>query len=254
MALVRVTQMIATFSALSVLTACSGGGFQSLSSVADNSSQSTGGGSNNGQSNPTTPTTPSAYDKLDMEGYVSGGSYDNNFAVKLDNANNALIVNLPIPAGPFSNLYVDVPDLKGVKIKTYYDSSNRPQVALSVPLKYVLRGVTTLPASKLPNGNALPAMPSGEAPSLAFSLNANSENKVYLYIGVNAVGLYIENSYIPQYIGITMPIKNKAQTKILGYFTIVPKSGNFNGGLFTSFPIPNDIAKIIDDHLSGIIH
>ncbi|MDG0815679.1 hypothetical protein [Bdellovibrio svalbardensis] len=249
----RAAQMIATLGALSLLAACSGGGFQSLSSVADNSGQSTGG-TNDGQSTPTPAPTPSAYDKLDMEGYVSGGAYDSNFAVKLDKENDALIVNLPIPAGPFSNIYVDVPNLKGAKIKTYYDANNKPQVAISVPLKHVLRGVSTLPSSKLPNGNALPAMPSGEAPSLAFGLNANSENKVYLYIGVNAVGLYIENSYIPQYIGITLPIKNKAQTKILGYFTIVPKSGNFSGGLFTSFPLPNDIAKIIDDHLSGIIH
>lgn len=248
MTVTRAFQMIATLSTISLLTACTGGGFQSLSSIADNSSQSTGGGT------APTPTTPSAYDKLDMEGYVSGGSYDNNFAIKLDKENDALIVNLPIPSGPFSNLYIDVPELKGAKIKTYYDANNRPQVALSVPLKYVLRGVSTLPSSKLPNGNALPAMPSGEAPSLAFSLNANSENKVYLYIGVNAVGLYIENSYIPEYIGITLPIKNKAQTKILGYFTIVPKSGNFKGGLFTSFPLPNEIAKIIDDHLSGLIH
>lgn len=245
-------KVIAALSTLSLLAACTNGGFQSLSTTAggSNSGQSTDSGS----TTPTTPAQPSAYDKLDMDGYVAGGSYDSNFAVSIDKPNNALIVNLPIPAGPFSNLYVDIPNLKGAKIKTYYDSSNRAQVAVSIPLQYVLHGVTTLPSSKLPNGNPLPAMPSGEAPSLAFGLNQNSENKVYLYIGVNAVGLYIENSYIPQYIGMTFPIKNKAQTKILGYLTIVPKSGNFNGGLFTSFPLPNDVAKIIDDHLSGLIH
>lgn len=242
----KTTALVLTaISALAILPSCTGG-FQPSALTASNSSQNTETG--------TSPAQPSAYDQLDMEGYVSGGSYDNNFAVKLDKANNALIINLPIPAGPFSNLYVDIPDLSGAKIKSYYDSNNKPQVALSIPLKYVLRGVTTLPAAKLPNGNPLPAMPSGEAPSLAFGLNQNSENKVYLYIGVNAVGLYLENSYIPEYLGMTFPIKNKAQTQILGYFTIVPKSGNFSGGLFTSFPLPNEVAKIIDDHLSGIIH
>ncbi|HWU43728.1 MAG TPA: hypothetical protein VN132_09830 [Bdellovibrio sp.] len=247
MSFTKTTQIIATLASILLLSACSGGGFTSLSSAGKNSDQSTGGGSSGG-------TTPSAYDKLDMEGYVSGGSYDNNFAVSLDKTNNALVVNLPIPAGPFSNLYVDIPNLKGAKIKTYYNSNNLPQVAISVPLQYVLHGVTTLPSSKLPNGNPLPAMPSGEAPSLAFGLNQNSENKVYLYIGVNAVGLYIESSYIPQYIGMTFPIKNKAQTQILGYLTIVPKSGTYNGGIFTAVPLPNDVAKIIDDHLSGLIH
>lgn len=245
----KTAKTLVALSIFSLLAACNGNSFQTATSLAGNTSQSSGN-ANNGQS---TPATPSAYDKLDMEGYVSGGAYDNNFAVNLDKVNNALIVNLPIPAGPFSNLYVDIPNLKGAKIKTYYDSSNKPQVAISIPLAYVLHGVSFLPSTALPNGNPLPAMPSGEAPSLAFSLNANSENKVYLYIGVNAVGLYIENSYIPSYLGLTLPIKNKAQTQILGYFTIVPKSGNFNGGLFTSFPLPNSVAKIIDDHLSGII-
>lgn len=236
------------------LSACSGGGFEALSSVANNTNQSVDNGSNNGQSTPTTPTAPSAYDKLDLDGYVSGGAYDGNFAMSIDKVNNALLVNLPIPAGPFSNLYVDIPDLKGAKIKTYYDANNKAQVAISIPLQYVLHGVSTLPSTKLPNGNPLPAMPSGEAPSLAFSLNNNSENKIRIYIGVNAVGMFIESSYIPEYIGLTLPIKNKAQTKILGYFSIVPKSGSYNGGLFVASLIPNDIAKIIDDHLSGIIH
>lgn len=231
---------------ISTLIACSEKGFQAANLNMTSVNQS-------GSSSTPAVKQPTAYDKLDLEGYVDGGSYDNTFAVNLDKPNNALIINLPIPAGPFTNLYVDIPDLKGAKIRTYYDSNNLPQVAVSVPLSYILGGVKNIPAARLPNGNALPAMPSGEAPSLAFGLNQNSENKVYLYIGVNAIGLYIENSYIPSYLGMTFPIKNKMKTKILGYFTLVPKSGNFNGGLFCSVPLPVEVSKIIDDHLSGVL-
>ena len=149
---------------------------------------------------------------------------------------------------------LDIPQLKGAKIKAYTDANGKGQVAISIPLQYVLHGVSGIPSSALPNGSPLPAMPTGEAPSLAFSLNNNSENKVRLYIGVDAVGMFIESSYIPNYLGLTLPIKNKDKTKILGYFTIVPKVGTYNGGLFVALPIPNSIAKIIDDHLSGIIH
>ena len=98
------SKVIATLSVLTLLTACNGG-FQTLSSVTGggNSGQDTGGGT-------TTPTQPTAYDKLDMQGYVSGGAYDNNFAVDIDKENNALLVNLPIPAGPFTDVNIEIPD------------------------------------------------------------------------------------------------------------------------------------------------
>ncbi|MGE5085674.1 MAG: hypothetical protein ACM3MG_05190 [Bacillota bacterium] len=239
---------------VSALAACGNAGLSAQSTVAcANSSQ---GSRDNSSASTPTPTTPpaNAYKALDMTGYVSGGLFDQAFAVDLDKVNDALIIGLPIPAGPFTQLNVDIPQLKGAKIKTYVDANGKGQVAISIPLHYVLHGVSGISPSALPNGSPLPAMTTGEAPSLAFSLNNNSENKVRLYIGVDAVGMFIESSYIPSYLGLTLPIKNKDKTKILGYFTIVPKVGTYNGGLFVALPIPNSIAKIIDDHLSGIIH
>lgn len=239
---------------LSLLAAC--GNNAGLSAQSSTAAYANQGSSDNASASTPTPTTPpvSAYKALDMTGYVSGGLFDKAFAIDLDKVNDALIIGLPIPAGPFTQLNVDIPQLKGAKIKTYVDANGKGQVAISIPLQYVLHGVSGIPSSALPNGNPLPAMPTGEAPSLAFSLNNNNENKVRLYIGVDAVGMFIESSYIPNYLGLTLPIKNKDKTKILGYFTIVPKVGTYNGGLFVALPIPNSIAKIIDDHLSGIIH
>lgn len=210
------------------------------------SSGSTDNGSSGGVANP-----PSEFQKLDAKGVVDGGTYDGNWAFDLDKTNNALLVNLPIPAAPGLQLNVDLPSLPGAKIKTYVDGNGKNQVVVSVPLKYVVKGVNFLPATRLPNGNALPMMPSGEAASLGVSLGTNQN--VHLYVGVNAVGLYVESSYIPEYISLTTPIKNEAGTRILGYFTIVPKTTNYKGGLFVAFPIPNDIARILDDHLSSII-
>lgn len=257
MTTLKTARTLVALMTLTVLAACGGqGGFESV--PGGTSSQGSTDGSNSGQGGtaptPTPPSTPSAYEKLDLNGYVGGGTYENERVLALDKANNALLLFLPLP-GAFSSLYIDVPQVKGVQIKTVMDSQQNARVAVSIPLRFLVKDrVNTLPANKLPNGNALPMMPSGELPSLGLGLNPNSDNKLYMYFGVNAVGLFIESSFFPSYLGLTYPLKNSAGTRTLGYFTIVPKSGNYNGGLFLSFILPNDIAKIIDDHLSGIIN
>lgn len=196
--------------------------------------------------------TPSDFSKLETRGVVDGGIYGGNWAFDLDKENNALLLNLPIPLPIIQDISVDLPDLPGAKIKTYKDSGGKLQVVVSIPLKYIVKGVTFLPSARtLPNGDALPGIPSGEAATLGMSLGSNQN--VHLYVGVNAVGLYVESSYIPEYIGMTTPIKNEAGTRILGYFSIVPKKSTYKGGLFVAFPLPNDIARIIDEHLASII-
>lgn len=246
----KTASLLVALMATTVLASCGkNGGFtttQSSSAASDNSSQ--------GAIAPN-PSTPSPYEKLDLNAYVTGTTYENEKAFALDKANNALLLYLPLPPGPFTDIYIDVPDVKGVKISTVLDSQQKARIAVSIPLKLIVKGkITTLPsATTLPGGRSLPMMPSGEYPSLGLGLNQNSDNKVYLYIGVNAVGMFMESSYFPEYFGITAPVKNQAGTRTLGYFTIVPKAGANNGGLFLSFLLPKDLAKVIDDHLSEII-
>lgn len=245
MNLVKNTKLFAALVSLLILSACSQGFKATGDEALDQES------SGNSDTVTPTPSGPSEFDKLDLRGHVDGGMYDKALSFDLDKVNNALIINLPIPANPFIDLYLDIPELKGAKIKAYQDAQQNSFVAISIPLKYVVKGASFLPSNKLPNGQSLPRMPSGEAPSLAISLGNNQ--KVHLYIGVNAVGMYIESSYIPSNFGVTLPIKNQARTRILGYLTIVPKTTNFNGGVFVALPLPAQVAKIIDDHLAGII-
>ncbi|MEN0057349.1 MAG: hypothetical protein AAGB31_00835 [Bdellovibrio sp.] len=243
--------------ASALLAACGNqGGFELLDGASNGGNTNQGSGSDDGSgSTPGTPSTPSAYDKLEMNGYIGGTTYENQQVIGLDKANNALLLYLPLPPGPFSNIYIDVPEVNGLKVTTVLDSQQNARIALSIPLRYLSKNTVLLPTSTtLPGGRALPMMPSGEYPSLALGLNQSSTNKIYLYFGVNAVGFFVESSYFPEYIGVTAPIKNQAQTRTLGYFTIVPKAGVNNGGLFLSFLLPKDLAKIIDDHLSGIIN
>lgn len=250
----KTASLLIALSMTTLLISCNkNGGFTTNSDTSSSSDNSTSLGSDNPPS--TTPTAPSAYEKLDLNAYVNGTTYENEKAFSLDKANNALLLYLPLPPGPFTNIYIDAPNVKGVKISTVMDSQQKARIAVSIPLRLIVKDkITTLPsATTLPGGRALPMMPSGEYPSLGLGLNQTNENKVYLYIGVNAVGMFVESSYFPEYFGITAPVKNQAGTRTLGYFTIVPKQGANNGGLFLSFLLPKDLARIIDDHLSGLV-
>ena len=251
----KTASLLVALSMTTLLISCNkNGAFTTNSGTSTSSDNSSSLGSDNPPP-PATPSVPSAYEKLDLNAYVNGTTYENEKAFSLDKANNALLLYLPLPPGPFTNIYIDAPNVKGVKITTVMDSQQKARIAVSIPLRLIVKDkITTLPsATTLPGGRALPMMPSGEYPSLGLGLNQSNENKVYLYIGVNAVGMFVESSYFPEYFGITAPVKNQAGTRTLGYFTIVPKQGANNGGLFLSFLLPKDLARIIDDHLSGLV-
>lgn len=248
----KTTSLMAAMIAAALLSACSKDGFQTLTNTGNNSQ-----GSNSDQGTGGTPKPPSAYDKMSLDTYVEGGNYGGQQVVALDKANNALLLFIPLPSMGSITVtpYIDIPEIKGVKIATVMDSQQKARVAISIPLKLLVKDKVSLPpATTLPGGRAIPGMPSGEMPSLALGLNQNSNNKIYLYFGVNAVGIFVESPFFPPYFGITAPIRNSAGTRTLGSFTIVPKADPYNGGLFLAFQLPNDLAKIIDDHLSGIIN
>ncbi len=239
---------------LLVSAGCSQNGFQTLDGLSnsqgssDNASSGTGG-----TTSPSVPTE-SAYDKLQMAGYVSGGTYDGDQVMALDKENNALLLYLPVP-GVFFNFYTDKTAVNGVKIVTQMNSQQKARVAVSIPLRLLVKDkVQTIGAGTLPNGDALPAVASGEPLTLGLSLNLSSKMPLYTYFGVSAVGIFLESSFFPEYISLTMPIKNKNGLGAWGFLTIVPKKGSHNGGLFLSVKLPNDIARIIDQHLSGVIN
>lgn len=250
----KASLMLLLFS--SMLAGCSKGGFETLTNT-ENGSSSQGSSQNDNSEDPVTPPppVPSAFDKLELSAFVDGGNYDTEQVMSLDKNNKSLLLFLPLPPGPFTNLYLEVPEVKGVKVATALDAQQKARVAISIPLKLIVRDKVNLPPSTtLPGGRPLPMMPSGEYPSLALGLNQASANKVYLYLGINAVGIFVESSYFPEFVGITAPIKNEAGTRIMGAFTIVPKSGPNNGGLFLSFRMPQDFATIIDNHLGGLLN
>lgn len=246
------TQMTA-FAALLVAASLMGGcssGFQGNSTAGSNA----GSGNNDGQGGGG-GTIPSPIQNVDLKGYINGGNYDETQTFDFDRTRGELIVRIPLGMDP--NVFIgsgSLEKLPGVSFYTTMSSDGNYHFVISIPVRYVLRGVTTLPSNRLPNGDPLPMMPAGELPSVAFTLNPNSTRKAYLYLGVDAIGLYVESEWLtckagsPLCVSLSFPVRNQTKSKVVGYFSLLPGKNGATGGAFISSIIPPEIARILDDY------
>lgn len=212
---------------------------------------------NNGSSGVDDPTTPpsqnnDAWNNLQVDGQINGGRFDKTQVVSIDKTNKELVVRLPMLANPFlDGALIEIPirDIPGARLGLESLSDGGSALALRIPLEHVLRGIRTLPPSRLPNGDRLPAIPEGELPSTAVSLAQSRNIKATIYLAPTVVGLYVNTPFDP-YIRLTLPIRNQARTQTLGYFSTIPaKSGVADGGFFLSVALPADLARTIDDSI-----
>ena len=201
-----------------------------------------------GITNPVDPVT-----QLDFKGRVESNDANNNaLAFDLDKSRGEFIIMIPMPSAmPFLpyGAFNNHPD---ITFSSIVDGNGRTKFAVRIPVKYIIKGATFLPAAKLPNGDNLPAMPAGygELPSLALSFPQSENTQITVYIGINAVGLFVT---VPEKIAIPfsfqLPIKNSDKSKTLGYITFVPQKGSYAPGLFLSTLIPPNMARILEDYL-----
>lgn len=192
-------------------------------------------------------------ENIDLTSSISSGAFAGLKAVSLDHANKTILFKIPL--GP--NIYVtvsngEIPKYPGLTYTTEFDSSGRAYLTLTVPLKYIMRGVNGAQPAHLPNGDPLPGMPSGEPPGIAFSVDIQKQVKLFIYLGVGAIAAYVET---PLDTGLnftlTVPIKNESQTQVVGFFSVVPpkKEGAHPGGFFLSYKIPPAVAALLDKYV-----
>lgn len=254
----KITTSLALLLAVVTLTNCSSKGFESSSSTGAGSSTNDqmdnggSGGSTVGGGGGT--TTPAPIDSVDLQGKVDSNNsqFGGALSFDFDKKRGEFIVMLPMPSGVFftpSGSFSKYPDITFSPIID--GATGKMKFAVRIPVKYIIKGMSTLPAASLPNGDPLPAMPSGqgELPSLGLSFPQQNNTQVSLYIGVNAVGLYVTlptNAALP--IGFTLPIRNKDKTKTYGYLSYVPAKMNYAPGLFVSAIIPPAVSRILEDY------
>jgi hypothetical protein len=244
--------LIATFA-----SGCSPKAFQAQnqsSSAPDNTSNGTG---DSGSTETPTTTPVTNIDAIDLKGKVQDGSgilgMNGALAFDFDKVNGVFIIMVPMPSGLIftpSGSFTKYPD---IKFGPVFDATGKMKMAIRVPIKYVLKGVSTVNPAKLPSGEDLPSMPAGknELPSLALQFPQNNNMQLHLYIGINALAVYMtlpSQASLPLPFNMTLPLKNKDKTLTTGYLTYVTAKGSYAPGLFVSTIIPASIARILEDY------
>ncbi len=248
---VLVSLIIATFA-----TGCSPKAFQSQTNLSSSTENTSSGAGDNGT--PETPTTPGPnISSIDLSGKGQDGSgvlgFNGALALEFDKTNGVFIIMVPLPAGLIFNptgAFTQYPDIKFGPI---FDSTGKMKMAIRVPIKYVLKGLSMINAAKLPSGEDLPSMPAGknELPSLALQFPQNNNIQLHLYIGINALAVYMtlpSQVSLPIPFNITLPLKNKDKTLTSGYLTYVSAKGSYPSGLFVSTIIPAAVARVLEDY------
>lgn len=229
-----------------LLSACSQGGFSAAAPSANLNSEQ------NAPSSPSQPPQSPELEKVSFKGRVSGGIFDKALMIDLDKKKGLLILNIPLSGlKGLEVLNAEISQAKGVRFELTQNSDGLSVLSFKVPIKYITKGVNFLPPERLPNGDLLPQMPSGELPSLAVAITRNSESRAHLYFGVEALGVFIETKFDP-YIKMTLPVKNEAGTKTIGYFSLVPEKAGHRGGLFLSAQLPRELSRLLDSHFGGL--
>lgn len=217
------------------------------------SGSSSGGSSSNGDlssspSNPTTGTADWSKVQQDVNSNADGGTYNGQQLVRLDVARQALVLTLPLPPTftivmPDNSMAISS-NLPGITIETSFNG-DQENWSVVVPLRYVLRGANVSSALTLPNGNALPFLPSGEINGLTLSFPQKPDFKVHLYFTINAVAAFVETPNWQTNWGVGVYVKNQTKTRIIGYMSIVPNKGTFSSGVYVAARLPDDVARAL---------
>jgi hypothetical protein len=250
--LVQLSRLILVCSlATGLISACSSS-FQTSATPANSASNAPGGdgsGQTPGGKTPQTPSSLEAWKQLDVSASLAGGAFAGVRVLDIDKDSKDLILRLPMPLIGLDGTSVSIPidKIPGAKLSLEPLARGGSALALRIPLKAVIRGDVQLSdPTRLPNGDKLPGVPSGEAPSTAVEILKSKKIAASVYLSKAFVGLYVNTPFDPT-IGLQTPFRNGTRT--WGMLTTVPAKGDVPGGFFISVQLPSDVARIIDDML-----
>ncbi|MEC9284273.1 MAG: hypothetical protein VX642_16280 [Bdellovibrionota bacterium] len=238
------------FSVLALgLTACDSQlSSQSVDSI--NGGQSTPGGGDSG--------VIEIPEELDLVGKIGEGAYAGLEVVSIDPVNKEFIMKIPMPI-PFGKevkkAFNDNDLSGGYYMLTQYEI-NKWAVEIHLPLEKFVNGkLNEVPAAKLPNGQDLPGIVSGELPGFAIQWEDDSGDKeFYLYLGGGNAAIFVPTYNFDPFFAINIPIKDENKNRV-GWFSTVPEMNDSDGnliaygGIYMAILLPSDLAKWIDNNL-----
>ncbi|MCB0391753.1 MAG: hypothetical protein KDD58_10695 [Bdellovibrionales bacterium] len=237
--------ILITFATLA-LTACGEGFKQSPANGEDNGSL---GCIENCDTNNNNNTNDSGSEiinpDIELDGKVSGGVWDGKELLKLDLASQTLLVRVPVDfeaqivQGSFP-----IPGKQGLTLEFVTDTDGSKHLQLRIPLADLLKIDDVINQSGLPNGDPLPMVTGGQLPHIATNIG---DTEVHFYLGKGTAALFVPTKFDP-FLTLVFPIKNKKKDT-LGYFASIAEKPGFNGGLYASVQLPDDMLKAIDTWL-----
>ncbi len=239
------------------LTSCT----NSMTASSLNGGLSTGPGGSKDPGNPQNPSNPSNPSNPGTDQWQKAKAESTGFSalptgqqkvIGVDQVNKMFIIalpmtnTLPVPSG----LEVEIPELPGSKIVSSAQADNSVALELHIPIKYLTKYIGLGDPAKLPSGDPLPQVPGGELPKIAVDFPIK-DVRIYLYLGVEALALFVE-AFDPK-IKLTFPIKTAkedgSRERTLGYISTVPAKKPYQGGVFLSFLLPEDLSRMLDELL-----
>lgn len=205
---------------------------------------------NNEGSSTTPPETVDSWQKIsDFQGLVSGGAYDQSLVIYIDKNTQSILLVLPIPVLIPSVTGIEIPDLPGARLTSYRNPDGSHSLAVSIPLTYIARGAVFLPNQRLPSGDPLPYVPSGELPGFGIQFPQKPDYRLNVYVGVSVAAVFIELPDFGLPFGWLTRVKNRDGTKEVGAIGYIPEKGTYAGGMYLATHLPPELARLIDEVL-----
>lgn len=202
------------------------------------------------------PAKKELLEKVEFDGVIAESTAsitgtNGKTSLLFDKNRMMLIILMPLPSSIM--MYMPPTPIGGkgdIIASTEFDEEGNLRVRVEIPIQYVLGGINLTENAKLPSGEKLPPTPagSGELPALRLEFPSH---RFYLYIGVNALGVYttLPSDILPGWLpNITSKIKNK-EKDIVGYLTYVSPKFGHPPGLFLGTRVPPKYAKFLEDYL-----
>lgn len=192
----------------------------------------------------------------DTNGTVNGGTNDGSLVIQIDKVRQSLVLYIPLPSIFLASVTgIQIPEMPGASVEMVPQTDGSNALGVVIPLKYVIKGGDFATYGKLPNGDAVPFIPAGEAHGFAIDFPQRPNYRLHIYVAVNAAAVFVETpdwklpaefAVLPT---IGFPVRNSAKTQVNGYFAVVPNRGNFASGVYVASRIPNKAAALIDQML-----
>ena len=192
--------------------------------------------------------------QVDLQGVASNPIIGGTFTVfHIDTVNNTITLSVPLPVNPFGtgggSVSYPIPQIPGATVSVGGIGSAQQTLDITVPLRYLVKGLNFDNPTVLPNGNPLPGIPGGELPRIGADFQ-NSKFQIYVYGSVKYFAVFVPIHGFNPYVNLTFPINNSAGTKTLGYISTVVPQGTYDGGMFMSLVFPAELQAVLDNLFS----